>query len=215
MHLVRGDLKPATPGTPGQGVVRLSRHDAQGAFEAIYTAFWKRAIAYAVEYGDEEPEDAAQQAFTLMWTSCYEDGEVELPTQEGLLFKILRDVLLNRRRDSEAEDANLADPRLTLHLTERVERLTAVKHVAEEGELSNRISYIIETLPQPRRGLFRTALHNGWDVRAAAEECGANYATARWHVAEALRVVRAQLERDGHAVPKALQRGRRLKRKDS
>jgi RNA polymerase sigma factor (sigma-70 family) len=184
----------------------VSGAEARGIFEAHYVELAGKGRRLAARFVDDDADDVVQEAMLDLWSSCFRDGEVDPVGVKEVFMQILRRRIVDRMRQLQRESRR--DDEHVTSLTERIERRMDVARVAEDKELPTRLSYIVAALPEACRNVYTTVTSHDGDVRAAAQELGITYNTARWHMTRANERIRKSLERDGYEVPRALAVGR-------
>jgi RNA polymerase sigma factor (sigma-70 family) len=190
---------------------KLPRQEASLRPEAALREQMKRLQAKALKYArsrglGETSKDAVQEAFWMLWQAAYDNG-TETPEEntDKLFWRILRRRVTDTYRDAERRHA--LDEQHVLDISAYLESATNNLKVAEGALTNERLDYAIGALSEKRRTAL--LLHrDGHDAHEIAESMHLDYSTARWHVLEAQRHIRRQLNKEGYELPAPRPRGR-------
>jgi RNA polymerase sigma factor (sigma-70 family) len=185
----------------------VSGAEARRVFEQHYTELFEKGVRFATRCVDDDGEEVTQQALADLWTSCFEDGEIDPNGVHELFAQILRRRIADRLRELRREA--LRDENYIESISERLERREDITLLAEDNELPTRLAMAIAALPESTKRVYTAVSANDGDVRAALEELSMTYNTARWHMTRATERIRKALEKDGYGVPATLSVGRR------
>ena len=183
----------------------------QAALYDLFVRLEKPARAYAAQWTTRDAsEDLVQQAFLEIMDECFSGDDVPDGPMDALFFRILRNRCVDWqrgvRRMERAPDTQ-ADSGV-VELAVWVDHRNPA-HVADGGMLAARVDYIIESMPPEMRRVMRAARDTGWDAaRGIADATGLGLDVVRWHLKKGRERLRAQLEKDGYAVPSQLRAGR-------
>lgn len=206
MKLVPPQPSAAAPAGKTAGGKRM-RAKALAAFDAQYGRLLARALRFARrKVGNATCEDVVQEAFMMLWQVAYDDGkDVPAEPTDRLFYRILRRRVVDAKRGTKRRDE--LDDQQVLDIAGYLERTTDTALVAEGAMIRKRVDYLAETLPPKTAKAYR--LHEeGHTPAEIAESLGMSLATARWHVAEAVGLIRRQLIKDGYEIRAPRPRGR-------
>ena len=171
---------------------------ARVAFDKAYRHLYSRACSLVRKYAEDETEDIVQQAFLELWNACYRNGDLPDESPKGFLYRALRQRLVDRIRshslrigrdvDVEQVDDEIVQPTNPLD----------ARRVADGNLLQARIDYLLAAMPPKTAQAYQLSTELHRDPDAIATALGVSKDTARWHVWEAKRRLRAALTRDGY-----------------
>ncbi len=159
------------------------------ALEESMRLYWGPLMHYAraIAPDSDTAEDAVQEAFIRLWSRRRRwtmSGNLR-----GLLFRVVRNLLLNQRRSSQARQ------RWLQHLARRP--LPVPPSPAEESEvrdLAAAVDRAIQALPTRRREVFVLVRKSGLSYQEAADILGLSRQTVANQMSAALSTLRQALE---------------------
>jgi RNA polymerase sigma-70 factor, ECF subfamily len=178
------------------------------AFDEAMRRHWTPLLRYAdgLAPDGDAAEDAVQEAFVRLWERRRKWRTSD--SLRALLFRIVRNDLLNRRRARKSRD------RLVARLTRLPHRRPATPvQLAEQGDLSAAVERALAALPERRREVFVLIRHSGLSYREAAGVMGVSPQTVANQMSAALATLREQLApylETENSEPLRFPRGRRI-----
>lgn len=175
---------------------RLAR--ARAAFEKVYRQLYSRACSVVRKHAGDSTEDIVQQAFLEMWEACYMNGELPEESPKGFLYRVLRHRLVDHiRADSRSLERDVDVELVDEEVNQPLNALDA-RRVADGNLLQARIDYLVAAMPPKTAQAWQLSIEHHRDPDAIAAALGVSKDTARWHVWEAKKRLRAALEKDGY-----------------
>lgn len=158
--------------------------DAERAFKEIYRRYGPRIHAYCFKILDnrEEAEDVFQETFVRFFTGAR--GQRELTNMSGYLFRIARNLSLNRIRDRGPATESL----------EGVEPAIGADHSLEQGELLGLIADAVKLLNLEYREAFILREYDNMSYEEIAELTGSTPGNVKSRVFRARQKIRKILE---------------------
>ena len=171
----------------------------EGAFRALFDALYGPLLRYAQSYLDEPAaaEDLVQEAFVRLW-----DRRASLPadvTLSAYLYKTVRNLALNVRRDRATRERLLEDPAAQ----EGAATPAAVPQPDAEAEgedLSGRLTGYLADLPPRQREAIQPSRFEGLTHHEVAVAMGCSPRTVNNHLVAALSTLRRRLSEAGSLV---------------
>lgn len=159
------------------------RGDAERAFKEFYRRYAPRIHAYCFKIleNKEEAEDVFQETFVRFFMGAREHRQMSNLT--GYLFRIARNLSLNRRRD-----------RAPAETLEGVEIPIGADKSLEDGELLDLISKAVERLDFDYREAFVLREYENMPYEEIAELVGATVANVKSRVFRARQKIKKILE---------------------
>lgn len=182
-----GDGGPPAGVEDDSALVERVRGGDVAAFDQLVQRHMKRAfaLAYRLLGHREDAEDLVQDAFiqALDRIDSFERGRPFAPW----FFRILTNRGLNARQ-SRALRTMSEVPEDT------ASALDSPEQDAERGELRERLREAVAKLPERQQTIVQLFEIDGWTSGEIADALGITDGTVRWHLHEARRVLRTELE---------------------
>lgn len=182
-----GDGGPPAGVEDDSALVERVRGGDVAAFDQLVQRHMNRAfaVAYRLLGHREDAEDLVQDAFiqALDKIDTFERGRPFAPW----FFRILTNRGLNARQ-SRALRTMSDVPEDT------ASALGSPEHDAERGELRERLREAVAKLPERQQLIVQLFEIDGWTSGEIAAALGISDGTVRWHLHEARRLLRAELE---------------------
>lgn len=159
------------------------RGDAERAFKELYRRYAPRIHAYCFKILEnrEEAEDVFQETFVRFFMGAREHRQMSNLT--GYLFRIARNLSLNRRRDRPPSEP-----------LEGVEIPIGADRSLEDGELLDLISKAVERLDFDYREAFVLREYENMPYEEIAELVGSTVANVKSRVFRARQKIKKILE---------------------
>lgn len=182
-----GDRGPQAGVEDDSALVERVRAGDVGAFDQLVQRHMKRAfaVAYRLLGHREDAEDLVQDAFiqALDKIDTFEAGRPFAPW----FFRILTNRGLNARQSRAL--------RTMSELPEEVaSAIGSPGQDAERADLASRLREAVGKLPERQQLIVQLFEIDGWTSAEIAATLGISDGTVRWHVHEARRALRAELE---------------------
>jgi RNA polymerase sigma-70 factor (ECF subfamily) len=167
------------------GMLRGGRGDSERAFRELYRRYATRIHAYCYKILDnkEDAEDVFQETFVRFYLGAREHRDREMTNLTGYIFRIARNLSLNRIRDHD-----------DLESLEGVEIPINADRSLEDGELLDLIAGAVELLDLEFREAFVLREYENMSYEQIAEVMGSSVANAKSRVFRARRKIRKLLE---------------------
>ena len=185
--MTEGDGGPQPGAEDDSALVERVRAGDVGAFDQLVQRHMKRAfaVAYRLLGHREDAEDLVQDAFiqALDKIDTFEAGRPFAPW----FFRILTNRGLNARQSRAL--------RTMSELPEEVASgAGSPEQDAERADLASRLREAVGKLPERQQLIVQLFEIDGWTSAEIAATLGISDGTVRWHVHEARRALRAELE---------------------
>jgi RNA polymerase sigma-70 factor (ECF subfamily) len=171
----------------------------ESAFRQLFDALYGPLLAFARSFtrDDAVAEDVVQEAFVRLWDRR-ERLDEEIPLR-AWLFRTVRNLALNVRRDTTTRERLLGDP--LIGDSAATPRPTTAADVALEGaELEARVATLVTELPARQREALLLSRVNGLSHADVATAMGCAPRTVNNHLVAALGTLRRRLAEVGALV---------------
>jgi RNA polymerase sigma-70 factor (family 1) len=171
----------------------------ESAFRQLFDTLYGPLLGFACSFfrDDAAAEDVVQEAFVRLWDRR-ERLEEDIPLR-AWLFRTVRNLALNIRRDTTTRERLLDDP--TAADSAAAPRAAAAPDVATEGaELHERVSVLVTELPARQREALLLSRVEGLTHAEVAAAMGCAPRTVNNHLVAALATLRQRLTDAGALV---------------
>lgn len=171
----------------------------EGAFRQLFDGLYGPLLAFARSFtrDDAVAEDVVQEAFVRLWDRR-ERLDEEIPLR-AWLFRTVRNLALNLRRDTATRERLLDDPLVTD--TAAVPRPTTAADLTVEGrELQAKVAALLQELPARQREALMLSRVEGLSHADVAAAMGCAPRTVNNHLVAALGTLRRRLADAGTLV---------------
>ncbi len=177
------------------GVRQGDERAFRGLFDALYAPL--RRFAFSLVRDEQAAEDLVQDAFVRLWDRR-ERLDAELAVR-AYLFRIVRNLALNSRRDDATRRRLLEDP--VAFDSAAVPRGFAAPDESSAGdELGSRLGTLVQELPPRQREALLLSRVEGLSHAEVAQAMGCAPRTVNNHLVAALQTLRRRLTDTGALV---------------
>ncbi len=164
-------------------MLRRSKADSERAFKELYGRYASRihAYCYKIVENKEEAEDLFQETFVRFYLGMRQDRE--LTNVAGYLFRIARNLCLNRLRDRPGHAS-----------IDGLELPMAIDRSLEDNELLGLIAAAVELLEMEFREAFILREYENMPYEQIADLTGTSLTNAKSRVFRARQKIRKLLE---------------------
>lgn len=191
-------MSPLLPDIPSAQVLAIRAGNEQ-AFRQLFDALYGPLLGFARSLVRDEAvaEDVVQEAFVRLWDRR-ERLDEEIPLR-AWLFRTVRNLALNIRRDTTTRERLLGDPLVAD--TAAAPRPPAAPDVATEGtDLHARVTLLVTELPPRQREALLLSRVEGLSHAEVAAAMGCAPRTVNNHLVAALGTLRRRLAEVGTLV---------------
>ncbi len=157
------------------------------ALEALFESYHVKVFNFCYSYlgSKEETEEIVQDVFVKLWT--YRDQIKSELSINGLIFKIAKNLTLNKIRDNAKLRSEIG-----------IEHLTTGTNYTEESiffkELEQELMKAIETLPPKRKEVFKLSRFNGLSNKEISEQMNISVNTVEGQMRKAIKYLHDYLD---------------------
>lgn len=161
------------------------------AFEQLYKLYFPRLYAFALKMinDNECAKDVVQNVFIRLWERS---GTFSTEHSEAFLFKMVRNASLNYIRHLKVVD-NLKSYVKDKYQGEELYYIDMVgdePYVLIEKELQEKVSNVMDSLPEKCRQVFHLSRIEGLKNQEIADQLNVSIKTVEKHISKALTIYR-------------------------
>lgn len=163
------------------------KNDNAWALEALFENYHVKVFNFCYSYlgSKEETEEVVQDVFVKVWT--YREQIKSELSINGLIFKIAKNLTLNKLRDN----ANLRNE-------VSIDQLTTGGNYTEEAvlvkELEQQLMKVIDTLPPKRKEVFVLSRFQGLSNKEISEQMNISINTVEGQMRKALKYLHEHVD---------------------
>jgi RNA polymerase sigma-70 factor (ECF subfamily) len=178
---------------PDKTTYRDASHVDEHGFERLYMRYYHRLYSFSMKFTHDESvsQDLVHEVFLKLW----ENREtMDVPGMERMLFLMTRNLCLNHVKHARI----VRNKHLDLKQTREWEELYRIDFIRDEPchlieqEFAERISVVVNKLPERCREVFVMSRMDGLMNREIAEKLHISLKMVEKHISQALRVFRSE-----------------------
>ena len=155
--------------------------EKRDTFEFLYKTHYKELYVHALSFvrDEEEAKDIVTDVYEYVWKNFEKlDSSVSL---RPFLYSLVRSRSLDFLRKEKTKEKFLAYKK-TFHEEE--------EEYVEYEKLIEKVMHIIENMPKQTAVVFKKCFIERKKYKEAGDELGISINTVRWHITEAIRILR-------------------------
>ncbi len=157
------------------------------ALEALFESYHIKVYNFCYSYlkSREETEELVQDVFVKLWSYRGQiDSELSI---NGLIFKIAKNLTLNRLRDNQ----NL---RSEINIEDIISPTNCTEEAIMFRELEQQLMKVVETLPPKRKQVFKLSRFSGLSNKEISKEMNISVNTVEGQMRKAIKYLHENLD---------------------
>lgn len=173
-------------------VIALLAEDSQLALEELFNYYYPQLYNFSKAFlkSDDGIDDILQEVFLKIWRNRKKIRSNN--TFKSYIFTIAQNLLLNELR-SRLNDKKMKDKLGKLVVAEEYLSFQQLEY----KELERKIDQAVESLPEKQKEIFLKSRLDGLSYKEIAEELGVTTKTIEYHISQAIRLIKNQLNHNG------------------
>jgi RNA polymerase sigma-70 factor (ECF subfamily) len=171
-----------------EGLLKLLKHQELGAFEEIYTRYWKKlySVAYRRVQSREVSEELVQDIFTALWINRH---TVKIEILSAYLHSAVKYKVINHLEREMSR---------RVYAQTQLNSLVPLENTTEDAVYLNELSLALEKeiqkLPPKRQQIFKLSRQEHLSIKQVASHLGISEKTAENQLGKALKVLKVSLK---------------------